>query len=285
MSFSDLNGGRGQEQIPAWAQRANEPMLPTVDIAAIKKAVNADIKELGKAADKLAKLGKSGSTSVGPQLLEVSAAARERARGTTRTLKEALAIVPEGSADAKAINTLSEQFKQALVKFQREVERTSHLVGPPAGGPDLERGGGGGPSGVASGWGDGGGGGSGGVAGAPASVSAVDAQTAELQMQVAGNEALIADREVAINQLNRSVAEVADIFQDLALLVNEQGTHIDNIESNIEQTATRTEAGVRELARASQYQRRARFRICIIIACVLVVIIILVLVLKEMHKV
>ena len=52
------------------------------------------------------------------------------------------------------------------------------------------------------------------------------------------------------------------------------------------QTATRTEAGVRELARASQYQRRARFRICIIIACVLTVIILLVLVLKYgLHKV
>ena len=36
----------------------------------------------------------------------------------------------------------------------------------------------------------------------------------------------------------------------------------------------------RELARASQYQRRAKTRICIIIACVLAVIVILVVVLK-----
>ena len=278
MSFSDMTGtGRGSEQVPAWAQRANENLLPTVDLPAIKKSVAADVKEITKAAEKLAKLGKAGSTSVGQQLLEVSSAARERARGTTRVLKEALANVPEGSSDARALNTLSEQFKQALLKFQREVERTSHLVGPQAGGaPDLERGGGAGASGVAPlsaapGWGS---------ANAEPAAPVVDQQTADMQMQVQGNEAMIADREQAIGQLNRSVQEVADIFQDLALLVNEQGTHIDNIQTNIEQTATRTEAGVRELARASQYQRRAKTRICIIIACVLAVIVILVIVLK-----
>lgn len=90
---------------------------------------------------------------------------------------------------------------------------------------------------------------------------------------------------MALQQLNRSVQEVAEIFQDLALLVNEQGTHIDNIQTNIETAATATERGVRELGITSRYQRRTRKRYCIICACVLVILIILVLVLKlGMHQ-
>ena len=54
MSFSDMTGtGRGSEQVPAWAQRANENLLPTVDLPAIKKSVAADVKEITKAAEKL----------------------------------------------------------------------------------------------------------------------------------------------------------------------------------------------------------------------------------------
>ena len=78
---------------------------------------------------------------------------------------------------------------------------------------------------------------------------------------------------------------MAEIFQDLALLVNEQGTQIDNIQTNIETAADSTTRGVRELARASRSQRRARSRMCIIAACVLAILIILVMVLKfGMHK-
>ena len=98
------------------------------------------------------------------------------------------------------------------------------------------------------------------------------------------NETVIVEREQGINQLNRSVQEVAEIFQDLALLVNEQGTQIDNIQTNIEAAAGRTDKGVRELARAARTQRRSRQRVCIIAACVLAMLCILVLVLKTSGK-
>ena len=99
------------------------------------------------------------------------------------------------------------------------------------------------------------------------------------------NNALIAEREQGIQEIQQQIGEVNEIFQDLALLVNEQGTQIDNIQTNVESAAESTTRGVRELGRAARSQRRARSRMCLIAACVLVVLIILVLVLRfGLHK-
>ena len=58
------------------------------------------------------------------------------------------------------------------------------------------------------------------------------------------------------------VQEVSEIFQDLALLVDEQGTHIDNIQTNIESANRQTGKGVQQLASASRSQRKNRSRMC-----------------------
>ena len=290
MSYQDIDNG-GRSSVPAWAQRANEPLVPTLDLPAVKRSVQADIKEMRRTVDALTKIlmstKKRGAPEqdVGPRLLEISMAARERARATSRTLREALGIAAEGSAEHKVLSSLSEEFRQALLKFQQQVEATAHLVsrdepaaaGSASGMNALE-------AGLPS---DGGGGSAAGDrtdsgCGPLAEQRVMQAQ--QLQ-HVETNEVVLREREEGIHQLNRSVQEVAEIFQDLALLVNEQGTQIDNIQTNIETAADSTTRGVRELARASRSQRRARSRMCIIAACVLAILIILVMVLKfGMHK-
>lgn len=264
MSYQDINGS------------GNEPLVPTIDLSAIKRSVTADVKELRKAADLMAKLNAGAKKqpesahTVGVQLLSISADARERARATSCTLRDALGIAVEGSAKHKALKTLSDEFTQALLKFQQQVEATTHLVPPavPAGAlvpSDIETGGGGG------GWG-----------------GSEDAQTGagydeqhEQQMaQVATNNQLLEDRAAGLTQLNRDVHQLTETFQDLHLIVAEQGEHIDNIQTNIETANTNTTRGVKELARASRTQRKTRGRMCLMAACVLVVMIVLVLVLK-----
>uniref|UniRef100_A0A7S2MMD7 Uncharacterized protein n=1 Tax=Haptolina brevifila TaxID=156173 RepID=A0A7S2MMD7_9EUKA len=148
------SGGTGTSGgiVPSWASRANERLMPSFDLPAIKKHVHADVKELRKAADLLAALGAGAkkrpesAQTVGAQLLSISAAARERARATSRTLREALGIAEEGSAAHRTLSTLSEEFKQALLKFQQQVEATTHLVPPAvpsvAAHADIETGGG-----------------------------------------------------------------------------------------------------------------------------------------------
>ena len=46
-------------------------------------------------------------------------------------------------------------------------------------------------------------------------------------------DAIIADREASIKEIERSVRDVNEIFQDLAHLVNEQGTMIGNLKSDL----------------------------------------------------
>lgn len=280
MSFGDLGGSGGST--PSWARPSNEPMLPTLDVASVKKSVNADIKELKKAAEALGKLAmkakKQPDASVGEQLLSISAAARERARTTSRTLRMSLDSANEGSPEHKALTALSDEFKQALIKFQKQVEDTSYLVPPPpVAGPSSSLGnmdagppsGGGDMNGSNNGWGQ------------PPGVDPVQQQQQdEMHTQIAVNDAIIAERDQGIGNLARSVQEVADIYQDLALLVQEQGTQIDNIQTNIESAATQTERGVRELHRANKSQKKARSRMCIIALCILAIMIVLVLVLK-----
>jgi len=293
MSWGDMGGSSGAPS-PGWAARANEPLVPAIDVAAVKKSVSADIKELVKAAAALEKLAakakKTRDAAVGEQLLSISAAARERARTTSRTLRMALGMAEEGTADHKSLSALSDEFKQALINFQKQVEDSSYLVPPPpvaAAGPsssfgNLESGppSGGIPMGAGdSGWG-GSGGGSSSIAPLDYAAQQQQQQQEEYTAQLAANEAIIAERDQGIGHLARSVQEVADIYQDLALLVQEQGTQIDNIQTNIETAATQTEKGVGELQRANRSQKKARSRMCIIALCIMAVMIVLVLVLK-----
>ena len=58
-------------------------------------------------------------------------------------LREAMGVVADGSAEAKALGALSQEFKQVLLKFQAQVEATAYLVNPAA----ATGGGGGGAAG------------------------------------------------------------------------------------------------------------------------------------------
>ena len=90
------------------------------------------------------------------------------------------------------------------------------------------------------------------------------------------NNALIAEREQGIAEIQQQIGEVNEIFQDLAVLVNEQGQMIDDIEANIVSTAVRTKDARRELTKADKSQKAARNKmIClaIVIAVVLIVLI------------
>jgi len=63
------------------------------------------------------------------------------------------------------------------------------------------------------------------------------------------NDAVIAEREEGIRDLQRDIGEVNEIFRDLAVLVHEQDAMIDSIDANIASTETRTGGGLRELER------------------------------------
>lgn len=72
------------------------------------------------------------------------------------------------------------------------------------------------------------------------------------------------DRE--ITEIARSIAQLAELFKDLSALVIDQGTLLDSVEYNIEQTAVEMQEAVTELKIAEGYVFFSIVRVC---SCIL----------------
>lgn len=64
--------------------------------------------------------------------------------------------------------------------------------------------------------------------------------------------------QTRMNQLERDIGQVQEVFEDIAVLVTEQGEQIDNIETNIERSDTTVENAIKELRTAYKYKQRKR---------------------------
>lgn len=70
-------------------------------------------------------------------------------------------------------------------------------------------------------------------------------------------------RDVEIQRIAKSVGALAAIFKEVAEMVIDQGTLVDRIDYNMEQTASRMRSGLDQLRRAEQFQRNTRPERCI----------------------
>ena len=59
-------------------------------------------------------------------------------------------------------------------------------------------------------------------------------------------------RDHELTQIAQSIASLAELFKDLSAMVIDQGTLLDSIEYNIEQTAVQMEEAVKELDTATR---------------------------------
>lgn len=94
----------------------------------------------------------------------------------------------------------------------------------------------------------------------------------QLEGEIDFNNALIEEREAGIAEIQTQIGEVNEIFQDLAVLVNEQGAMVDDIEANIIRTSNKTKEAKTELVKADGHQRSARNRLLwliVVFACIL----------------
>ncbi|EED81700.1 predicted protein, partial [Postia placenta Mad-698-R] len=86
-------------------------------------------------------------------------------------------------------------------------------------------------------------------------LSAVD-EDVEAAAAVRSQDMMIADvdlrqRNHELTQIAQSIASLAELFKDLSVMVIDQGTLLDSVEYNIEQTAVQMEEAVRELNTAT----------------------------------
>lgn len=86
------------------------------------------------------------------------------------------------------------------------------------------------------------------------------------------NTTMVAQREQEINQIVRSIHELNEIFRDVAQMVVDQGTLIDRIDYNVEQTHIRVEQGLKQLTKAQKHQSKDRKMLVILVLASLVLV-------------
>src|ERR1700733_14823572 len=76
-------------------------------------------------------------------------------------------------------------------------------------------------------------------------------QLVDQQQQLLEPDLRTRDRE--LTEIAKSIATLAELFKDLSSLVIDQGTLLDSVEYNIEQTVVQMEDSVKELTIATRY--------------------------------
>lgn len=82
----------------------------------------------------------------------------------------------------------------------------------------------------------------------------------------------IQERHKEITMLEASIAELHQLFMDMAVLVEAQGEMLDQIERSVELTVKMTEKGVGQLDKAVKSQKKNRKRACGLMAIGVVVL-------------
>lgn len=96
------------------------------------------------------------------------------------------------------------------------------------------------------------------------------------QDEVNFQDSLIVEREAEIRNIEHGVAELNELFRDVAHIVNEQGDLLDTIHDNVGNTRTDTRGAELELRSAARYQKQARSKACclfVVLAVILTIVI------------
>merc|ERR1719445_3048508 len=91
-------------------------------------------------------------------------------------------------------------------------------------------------------------------------------------MQIAEMQKNQNQRSQQIMQIVKSVEELAQIFNELQILVVQQGTVLDRIDYNVEQTLVKLESAKGHLKKAEKYQKRSMSTLCIFGLLVLIML-------------
>lgn len=105
----------------------------------------------------------------------------------------------------------------------------------------------------------------------------------QIQM-VEQNSAEIEQREKEIRSIVESIAELGTIFKDLANLVVDQGSLLDRIDFNMEQTVIKVEDGLQQLVKGEKHQKRGRKCLFILFLALVVLVLIVALCATKLKK-
>lgn len=102
-------------------------------------------------------------------------------------------------------------------------------------------------------------------------------------MQIESQSEAISAREKQIEDVAKSILQLAEIFRDMQTLVVDQGTMLDRIDYNIELVRATIEPAFEELKKAEETQKNSKFQYCIL-ALILLIVILLIIVAVKPHR-
>ncbi|VDL61735.1 unnamed protein product [Hymenolepis diminuta] len=95
----------------------------------------------------------------------------------------------------------------------------------------------------------------------------------QTQMLLVENTKAVERREQEITQIVRSLHELNEIFRDVAQLVVDQGTLVDRIDYNVEQTQIRVQESLKQLTKAESHQKKDRkLFVIFVLACLVMIL-------------
>ena len=97
-------------------------------------------------------------------------------------------------------------------------------------------------------------------------------------------EDLVNQRDAEITAIAQSIEELAQIFKELAVLVIDQGTILDRIDYNMEETLDQTKEGLVQLTVAEQYQKAGTPIKCIIVLVLLNIVFLIIVIAKHSNN-
>jgi len=104
--------------------------------------------------------------------------------------------------------------------------------------------------------------------------------TAEQLAMVNDMDSQISQRERDILKIVKSITELSEIFRDLSILVIDQGTILDRIDYNLEQTDVYLEEGEKALGESAKEQKKYRTKLCILLLLLVIFIVVIIIIIK-----
>jgi syntaxin 16 len=98
--------------------------------------------------------------------------------------------------------------------------------------------------------------------------------------QIVQNESMIMEREREVIKISKSILELNTLFKDLASLVVDQGTIMDRIDYNVEQSVMKIKTAHRHVQTAYHAQKTRKMQ-CIIILAGIAMFLLLILIFRH----
>ncbi|KAJ7081013.1 t-SNARE [Mycena epipterygia] len=235
MSFQDIPAnsvsGASSSNASVGDQLRSSLSLEIFKINANVQGIRSLAEQIGTARD---------SPTIRARLRDLTEVTRALAQRASTDVKQLAAHGPQGPARRKILADLDASLRgfQAAQRFSADRQRTNIAapMHPHATDPLFD--------------------------GQPQTQTQRQTRTLVYTTEDAFRDAEIAERQSAIREIEQSMTQIADIFRDLAVLVDSQGADIAVVEDNTARTARDLERGADALASAARNQRRAQ-RTCL----------------------